>query len=249
MIMIMAATLILGCDTGQEDASKAPEPVDNTLIIATCDGSPPFSYFDENNNLIGWNIDYCEEISKRLGVPVEVKSVVWDTIIAGLQAEKFDAIVGTMSITPERQKIVAFTDVYFKDGTTVCVKDDSGITDLEGLKGKRIGVTSGSNYEQDAMQYIPEGEVVTYKDEVTQYEDLALGRIDAIVCSRYCMAYAGSQHNYPFYLFPENLYDDPCGIAVRMEDTELHVQLNEVVQAINTDGTYQELNKKWFGAE
>jgi ABC-type amino acid transport substrate-binding protein len=220
---------------------------DKTLIIATCEGSPPFSYMDDSNKLVGFNIDYSAELSKRIGREVEVQSVVWDSIIAGLTSGKYDMIVGTMSITPERAKAVHFTDVYFKDGTTVAVSKDSEVKTPEDLAGKRIGVGLGTNYADDAQKYIKNPVIVTYKTDIEQYQDLELGRIDAVVCSRYGMQYAKKVNNFTFRILDKNLYDDPCGIALRLGDDEIYAKVNQAVKDINADGTRAKLENKWFG--
>lgn len=239
LMFCIVFSFIGGC---QKTAEEKP------LIVATCEASPPFSYYDENNKLTGFNIDYSNEISSRIGQKVVVQSVVWDTIIAGLQADKFDMIIGTMSITPERQKAVHFTDVYFTDATTIAIAKDSECKTLESLAGKRVGVLIGSNYADDAKKFIKDPVIVDYKTEMEIFQDLQIGRIDATVHSRKVMEYAKVKNpDYTFVLFDKDLYEDPCGIAIKNGNDELYSKVNEAVKSINTDGTLQSLQKKWFG--
>lgn len=96
---------------------------------------PPFSMTDGQNRLVGFDVDIANEIANRLGVKREVLTTAWDGIIPGLVANRYDSIVGSMTITAERQKVVDFVGPYYSDGRGIFVLKDSTSKGLDDLKG------------------------------------------------------------------------------------------------------------------
>jgi polar amino acid transport system substrate-binding protein len=218
------------------------------ITIAVTAGSPPFSFVDENTGEeTGFDVDYAKEVAARLGVEPKILMVEWDGILPGLLAGKYDIIIGSMAITEERQKQANFTRPYYSSGAQLIVRaDDSSINGVDDLKDKSVGVTIGTTYEEKAKE-IPGCIVKTYKTEMDQLLDLKNGNIDAVITDRYIGAYTIKESGLPLKLVGDLIYQEDEGIPVRKEDTKLLEAVDKAVEEITTDGTFEELNKKWFG--
>ena len=118
------------------------------IRIAMSGQYSPFSFANEQNQIVGFDASISEALAERLGVKVKIITTPFDGIIAGLLAKKYDAIIASMTITPERQRAVDFVGPYYHAGRTIVVKDDSSITSLDDLKDVVVGVTLGDAHDK-----------------------------------------------------------------------------------------------------
>jgi len=174
----------------------------------------------------------------------------WDGIIPGLLAKKYDAIIASMSITPERKKKVDFTLPYYSNYLRFIAPKNSKLEISEsGLKGKTLGAqrsTISSQYLED--HYRKSANIKVYDTQEAAFLDLKSGRLDAVLVD----AYPG----YDWLKKPENSdfdfvgdkidIDDKIGIAIRKGDDKLREQFNQALKKILKNGTYQQINAKYF---
>ena len=120
------------------------------LTTALTGKFPPFSYYDNDGKLAGFDVDVSRAIAKHLNRKSEIIATEWDGILAGLLAKKYDAIIGSMAITPERQKKVNFTVPYYQSGAQLFIHRDNPdkIYSLDECAGLRIAVVLGETYQQ-----------------------------------------------------------------------------------------------------
>ena len=109
---------------------------------------PPFNFVNESNEVVGFDPAIGTEIAKRMGLEAEIVTTAWDGIIAGLLANKYDAIVGSMSITPAREEVVDFVGPYYNTRRAIFTKPDSGIESVSQLDDAKVGVTLGETHEE-----------------------------------------------------------------------------------------------------
>jgi arginine/ornithine transport system substrate-binding protein len=180
---------------------------------------------------------------------------VWDGMIPGLQAKKYDVIISSMSITDERMQVVDFTDKYYNTPSRIVVKADTPFTDLKSLKGKKLGVLKGSTQEKYAMGELkPAGAtIVPYEAQDQVYLDIKSGRLDGTVADQ--VEVNGGFLSKPEgagYGFVGPVLKDPkyfgygAGVALRKGETALKDELNAAIKAIRANGTYDTIAKKYF---
>lgn len=220
------------------------------LRIATEGFYAPFNYFDDDGNLAGFDIDIANALCDELGASCEIVQNDWDALIPGLVDAQYDVIVASMSITPEREESVAFTLPYYSNMLTFIGKSGSGVTvSPEGLAGKVVGVlrsTVSSDYLTATY-----GTVVDIRDFGTQEDALAAlvsGELDLVLGDNlpsydWLQSEEGQGHEFVGEFID---IDDRIGIAVRPDDLDLLDQLNNALIAIIEDGTYQDINAKYF---
>ncbi|HXX38067.1 MAG TPA: ABC transporter substrate-binding protein [bacterium] len=227
----------------------APKVSLTVLRVGADPSYRPISYTDKSGKMIGYDVDFATALAKRLGVPLHYEGVAWDGIIPALQSHKIDTITD-MVITPEREKVVAFSEPYLQQGVTTVVRTNypgnPGKSDLAKL---RVGVMVNTS-AADAVGHIPGVKPVTYNTVPDEYNDLILGRIDVVAVEGINAGYS-AKAIYPGKLrvTGKELVDKPelIGAAFRKDDTALVTAANAAIRAMITDGTLQQINRKWFG--
>ncbi|MBI9081099.1 MAG: transporter substrate-binding domain-containing protein, partial [Pseudodesulfovibrio sp.] len=189
MALCLCATSAFATDSSWEKVKNAGQ-----LVIGLDDAFPPMGYRDDNANLVGFDVDTAEEVGKRLGIKIVWQPTEWKGVINSLYTKKFDCIWNGMTITPERQKKVAFSKPYLIDGQIATVRmDEKEIKTFDALGGKKIGVQAGSP-ALEAAQKLPKaaGEIRQYDTNPKAFLDLEADRLDSVVVDnvtgRYYMA-------------------------------------------------------------
>lgn len=219
-----------------------------TIRFATEGAFAPFNYMDNTGKPIGFDIDIANAICEDLKAKCEIVTQDWDGLIPGLKVHKYDAIIASMSITPERLKVVDFSDKYYSGGVRFMGLVGKNF-DLKDLSGKTIGAqraTIAAQYLED--HYGKTANVKLYDNQDNVYLDLESGRLD-IVLSDELPTYnwlktsgKGDKFEFKGKAF---LKTDEIGIAVRKGD-KLKAQLNKAIKDIRANGTYEKINAKYF---
>jgi len=210
---------------------------------------PPFSYYDSKGELTGFDVDVSRAIANYLQKPSKIITTEWDGILAGLLAKKYDAIIGSMAITPARQKRVNFSIPYYNSGAQLFIHRDNPekLYSLSECAGTRIAVVLGETYQQFLEKNYPEIEVVTFKSTVEIFEMLEQHRISGFVTDRLVGAWQIKQANRPFVPIGEMLYSEKIGIPVCKNRTKLLGQINQALLKLRSDGTLKKIHDNYFG--
>jgi len=220
---------------------------DGKLTYAMSGQYPPFNFFNEKNELTGFDVEIGQEIAKRINVNPAPIATEWDGLIAGLIASKFDMILGSMAITDERLLKVDFSTPYYRSGAQVIVPSESKISGGVDLKGKTIGVVLGTTFETKAREL--GATVKTYKGDPDAFNDMANGRLDGVITDKIVGLNAIKENNYPYKLVGDLLYTEKMGIAIRKDSPKLLEAVNSALAEMMDDGTYQKISEKYFSAD
>jgi len=234
-------------------AMAAPAHAQEKFTSFTAGADPhfrPISFQDESGKLVGFDVDFVEELGKHLDIPVKYEGMAWDGIIPALQAKKIDAVTN-MVITDERKKVVAFSEPIMQQTIIAVVKAGAEKKDvtLDDLKTLRTGV-QGATSAATVVEGVEGANVATYNTVVDAYNDLMLGRIDVVVVESVNGQYiAANQFAGKLEVVEKPLTEDVKlnGVALRQADTEGLKQINEAIAAMKADGTLNAIAVKWFG--
>ncbi|SEN48202.1 polar amino acid transport system substrate-binding protein [Lihuaxuella thermophila] len=207
----------------------------------------PFNFRDSQNGgaLSGFDVEIGKALAKEMGLKPKPVTNPWESIIAGLQARKYDAIIGSMAITEKRKKAVGFTKPYYRSGAQIFVKaGNTSIRTAEDLKGKKIGVVKATTFIDLAKKYSPH--IVEYTSDNTALQDLPTGRIDAVITDQAVGLYAMKHMKFPIRDIGKPLTMDEMAIAVHPDNEQLREKLNQALDQIIQDGTYEKISRKWF---
>lgn len=227
-----------------------PAPAAEPEFVTALTGKfPPFSYYDEKGELAGFDVDVSREIARRLQRESRIVATEWDGILAGLLAGKYDAIIGSMAITPEREKQVRFSRPYYQSGAQLFVHRDNPdkIYSIADCSGKRIGVVLGETYQRYLEKNCPEVEAVTFKSTVEIFEMLERHRLAGFVTDRMVGSWQIRQADRPFVPVGPLLYTERIGIPVRRDDAALCKEIDTALTSMQKDGTRKKLFDRYFG--
>jgi polar amino acid transport system substrate-binding protein len=237
-----------------------------TLTVSTDPAYPPQSSLNEQTGEYeGFDIDVATEIATRLGVDVAWEAPSWDVITAGSWNGRWDTTVGSMTPTNDRQEVLYFTEPYnYTPAVVVVGADNEDVSDLTtDLDGKKIGVCAGCTYDQfltkelaiDGYEFdfiIDDAEVSGYDTDTTALQDLANGRVDAVITS-VTTAQGYIDEGNPVKIVGDPVFYEPLAVgfdkSAEPSSESLFEAVDEIVAEMHEDGTLTEFSEKWYGLD
>ena len=264
LLAVAVASMLVACGKKEEapaaaapaaPVASAPVAAPAELKVAIDPTYEPFTFKTGDGKPTGFDVDIasalCEQI-KRKCVFVEQ---VWDSMIPGLMAKKYDAIISSMSITEERLAQIDFTDKYYNTPSRVVVKSTVKFDGPASIKGKKIGVLKASTQEKYALGELKTAgvTVVSYEAQDQVYLDIKAGRLDGTVADfvEVTGGFLSKPEGKDYQLVGPELYEPKyfgigAGIGLRKGEEALKAELNAAIKAIRANGTYKTLNDKYF---
>ena len=222
-----------------------------TIKVALEGNYPPFNFKDpKTGQLTGFEIDVAKLLAAKLGVKPEFTTTEWSGILAGLGAGKYDVIINQVGITDERKKAFDFSDPYTLSSAQLIVRKDETrqFNSLEDLKGKKLGLGQGTNFEQKAKA-VPGIDVRTYPGSPEYLADLAAGRIDAALNDSLLVSYILKSTKLPLKGGSPVGAVDQIGIPLHKGNPKFLAALNKALADIKADGSFKQASEKWFGID
>ena len=253
-VLLLCAMLVL---TGCSSSSSSDDPLaDGVLTIAVDDTYLPMEFRDDNNDLVGFDIDLGNALAEQLGVKAEFVTVAWDGIFTGLTSNQYDVIISSTSITPERQGSYSQSDPYIANGIVIVsrVDDTSKATTFEELAGSTVGVQLETSADVAAQTLQEEtGTDITLKQfdgMLDAFSALEGKQIDYVMTDEAVAQYYVAQKPETFVISTTTpLTNEPIGVTARKEDTALTEKINEALKKLKEDGTLKSISEKWLGAD
>ena len=244
--------ILIGLAAGLALSASAAS-AQETIRIGTEGAYPPFNYTDSSGELMGFDIDIANALCEEMEVTCEFVTQDWDGIIPALQANRYDAIIASMSITEERRQQVDFTEKYYNTPPAIAVLADSDMQEasLTAFDGMTVGAQSSTTHANYAEEKLEGADVRLYGTPAEYQADLESGRIDAViddvvVLSEYVDGTDGSVRLLGTLTPDPVINGEGAGIALRQGEDELRERFNAAIQAIREDGTYEEIQSKYF---
>jgi polar amino acid transport system substrate-binding protein len=225
-----------------------------TVRIAMDATYPPFESLDANSQIVGFDKDIADAVCAQMKVTCEFTNQAWDGIIPGLLANKYDAILSSMSITEERMLQIDFSDKIYNTPPAIAVPVDSALKGVtaEDITGITIGAQTSTTHSNYAQAHFPDAELKIYPSPDEYKLDLANGRLDAaiddiVVLDEWTKSDAGKCCKVLGVLPVDPVINGAgAGVGLRKEDTDLKAMFNDAIKAIRADGTYKKINDKYF---
>lgn len=260
-----AATEPAGGETpsagGEIDISGVSELEDGTLTFGSDIAYAPMEFFDENNEPVGFDIDLGNAIGEALGVEVEFENAGFDSLLPSLDTDRYDAIISSMTVNEDRLAVVDFVQ-YFEAGFGLVVPSGNpeGIESEEDLCGKVVAVQKGTVQVEYLIGTVDEpggldqvckdagAEGITVREFDTDPEAvqaLIAGQADAEMADYPVAGYSVEQNEGQIELLPVNVDPAPIGIAIRKGNTALADVIQEALDQLIEDGTYDDILAEW----
>lgn len=222
-----------------------------TLIVGLEGTYPPFSFQGEDGKLAGFEVDFSNALAQHLGVKAKLSPTKWDGMLASLESKRIDVAINQVTISDERKKKYDFSTPYTLSGIQALVKKENAgsIAKADDLKGKKVGVGLGSNYEQWLRDNVPGVDIRTYDDDPTKYQDLRVGRTDAILVDRLAALDLVKKTGDTLAVAGPAFSRQEAGVALRKGNSELLAAINRAIADMQQDGSLAKISEKWFGAD
>lgn len=251
MALVMAMTALLAGCGGEPDTKGVADGSKNVLRVGTTADFAPFEFQDEKGDeYAGFDMDLVRAVGEEMGCKVEIQNLSFDGLIPALNAGNIDLIVSGMSITPERQERVLFSEPYYQSGLNIVVaKDNTTINKFADLKGKKVAVQIGTT-SADYVKGMDGVNVVEFSSSADTFMELRAKGVDAVVNDRpvneYYIASTGEKN---VRIINELVSAEDYGFAMDKKQTELAVKVNDALKKLRENGKYQQIYDKWFTAK
>ncbi len=213
-------------------------------------GNVPWEFQNAQGETVGFEIDLMKEVARRLGVEATFVNIPFQGLFAAVQSGQIDAAVSSITITKKRLESVSFAQPYYDSDQSLTVLKASGITGLDGMKGKTVGVDTGSTGDM----WTTEHQAATGIAGISRYEglqpamlDLQAGRIDGYVSDIPALLYYAKDK--PQFAVVERIRTGEQYSVMFAKDAPLAAQVNDAITAMKQDGALAAIHETWFGAK
>ncbi len=209
----------------------------------------PMGYTDENDNIVGFDIDVAEEVCNRLGVELVKQPIDWDTKEQDLDAGKIDCIWNGMSVNPARAEAMNLSEPYMENAMIFVVKNGSTVASQADLDGKIVAVQSGSTAQDILRSSGLAVEETALATNVECLQQLELNLVDAVFMDSVVANYEIAETGAEYTVLPDGLEAEQYAIGFRKNDAALRNKVQETLSAMKADGKLAEISAKWFGSD
>jgi cystine transport system substrate-binding protein len=251
-----SASSSTAANTGTDSAAASADLLDTiqargSIVVAMEGNWTPWTYHDENDVLVGFDVEVAQAIAAKLGVDADFVEGDWDGLFAGLESGRYDVVCNGVEITEERAETYNFTTPYGYIRTALAVRSDNeDIRSFEDLAGKKTANSISSTYMMMAEEYGAEVSGVDTLDETIQM--LLAGRVDATLNAEVSFYdYLSAHPDAGFKIVA--LTDDASEVAIPVrkgeENESLLAAMNTAIEELRADGTLSEISVKYFGSD
>ena len=252
LFAILLVLLVLGaCGSNSQSEDENTENKDaskDQIIVGIDDAFPPMGFRDDNNEIVGFDIDLAKAVGEKMGKEFVFQPIDWGSKEQELNSGRIDLIWNGYTITEERKQKVLFTKPYLANAQVVATLSDSDIESLDDLAGKNVGIQAQSS-ALDAFNANPISQEINkldeYKTNVLALQDLENGRVDAVVIDEVVMNYYMTKENKgdTYKVLDESLAPEEYAVGVKKGNEELLNELQAAIDEVIADGTAAEISE------
>jgi polar amino acid transport system substrate-binding protein len=242
-LLVVIAGLVVGMSAQARtfDEIKASGKV----VVATEGAYPPFNYF-QGAKLTGFEVELAEAMVKKMGLQIEWKALPFDALLAGLRQDRWDMVIASFGITPERAKAVSFANPHYCSGGVIVSKEPNVIRTPDMLTGKTVAVQTGSTYMENVKKLSNVKDVKNFPQDTDARAALMNGRVDAWVSDRFVVKSALEASPNAGLKTGGYLFVEKIATAVKKGNTSLVDAVNKALAETMADGTYKAISEKYL---
>lgn len=248
-LLVLMLTVVLSFSLAASASNQG------VLNVATEAGFMPFEYVEEKTGkLLGFDMDLIRAVGEVLGLEVKIDNISWDGLIPALLNNNYDALIAGITITPEREASVNFSNPYFESVLTIVAKQGvQDLTSLDTLQGKVAAVQISTTGDFTASDLADEGQVknvLRFDTVADAMQAVIIGAADVVVVDLpVAEAYLQANPSVPLQAMGAVSANEYYGIAINKNNSQLLTQINSALEELHKNGTYAEIYNKWFGAD
>lgn len=239
-------------ETKQQDSSLQDILTNGKLVVGLDASFPPMGFRDDDQNIIGFDIDVAKEVCKRMGIELELVPINWDAKEQELNTKNIDCIWNGMSYNDEREESMQLSQPYMKNTQVIVVLKESSAETLEDLTGKTVALQNGST-ASDAMnnnkEFSESVSIVKIDNNVQALMDLKVSGSDAVAIDEVVARYYMEKEPDTFKILEETLSEEEYVIGFRKGEMALCGEIEKQLKEMAADGTLAEISTTWFGKD
>lgn len=253
LLVAIAALVVAGCGGSDSSSSTGASTEEagggggEPLTVGSDIPYPPFEQ-GKPGSYTGFDIDLMDAIGAKIGRTPEYQDTSFETIFRDVGQGKFEAVISAATITPEREKEVAFSDPYYLSEQAILVKEGSEITGIEDLEGKTVGAQQGTTGLELGKEKANAGELRPYPEGPDAINALKAGTVEAVIIDA-PVAQNAIEEEGGVEIAEKVPTEEEYGIALAKDNTQLLKEINQGLEEVIADGTYTTIYKKWFHLE
>ncbi len=233
--VIFVAVCFTGCSAKGKTLAEVKEA--GKLVIATSPDFPPFESL-EGDEVVGIEVEIMKLICAELGVECEFAQMDFDSVLIGIEAAKYDCAMSGITVTPDREKNMLFTEPYYVAAQVIVVKEDSDIKGKADLEGKKVSVQTGTTADQGCQD---EGlDVQAFQANADAKAALTTGKVDAWVVDN-LTAIQMVEDGDGLKILEENMTEEPYAFAFAMGSEDLVEEIDKALKTLIDDGTVEKI--------
>lgn len=268
IVLVMIAAFTVACGTKGKDTDVAVTGETNTdgidtslddikakgkLVLGLDDAFPPMGFQNDNQEIVGFDIDVAKEVAKRMGVELVLQPISWEAKELELSTKNIDCIWNGMSYNKDRDEAMTLSVPYMKNTQVAVVLATSDVNTLADLADKTVVIQNGST-ASDAMDANEEfknslKELVKVEDNVQALLDLKVSGSDAVVMDEVVARYYTEKEAGIYKILDEKLADEDYVIGFRKGETALNTEVEKHLKDMDADGTLAQISETWFGTD
>ena len=229
------------------EAGEVTTVTEGVLTMGTNAAFPPYEYY-EGDTVVGIDAEIAQAIAEKLGLSLEIVDMDFNSIITAVQSGKVDVGIAGMTVEPDREKNVDFTDSYATGVQVVIVTEDSDIASVDDLEGKLIGTQEGTTGWSYCSEDYGDDMVIPYTNGATAVQALLDGKVDCVVIDQQ-PALSFVEANEGLKILETEYAVEDYAIAVSKDNTALRDAINTALNELIEDGTVQGILDKYITAE
>lgn len=242
VLAVVMAVALLGACSGNTATEK------DVLTMGTNAAFPPYEFVDENNNIAGIDAEIAAAVAEKIGMKLEIKDMAFDSLITAVSSGSVDVVLAGMTVTPEREESVNFSESYATGIQVVIVKEDSEIATIDDLADKKIGVQTGTTGDIYCAGDYGEDAVARYDNGALAVAALQNGQVDCVVIDNE-PAKAFVAANEGLKILDTEYITENYAAAFAKENTELLEKFNTALAELKAEGKVDEIISKYIKAE
>lgn len=241
---------LTACGGGGGSTTKSGAQLITSGTLTDCSDVPypPFEDFDKSSptGFKGFDIDIISEIAKGMNLKLVVKDSAFDPLQSGLalNSGQCDIVASAMTITPDRQQNLDFSDGYYDSKQSLLVPNGSDIKSINDLSGKKVGVQQGTTGKTYAEEHATGADIVSFPSDAEMYQAIKAGQVDALLQD--LPVNLNHQQDGGFTIVQTYSTNEQYGIAIKKGNTGLVNDVNAQLKKMRSDGTYDQLYNKYF---
>jgi polar amino acid transport system substrate-binding protein len=252
ILTVIAALLLSGTLPHTSLAGDVLDAVQKkgVLVVGVKESTPPFGYRDNRSDeIIGYDVDIAKAVANKLGVRLEIKPVTSLNRIPELLDGNIDMIAATMTINPDRSKLIDFSSIYFRTTQKFLARKGT-VRSLKDLSGKKIATAKGSTAERNLKVAIPGAKIILFDDYEQAARALYQGKVAAVATDEVILSglLQKAKGRNAYEISDIGISDEFYGLGIRKGNKDFLAQVNSTIKDLGTNGEGRKIFAKWFPA-